>query len=142
MATVLVYSDNPATREAVVTAVGRRPSTDLDPVSYVEASTGAEVLAAVDAGGIDVMVLDGEAAPTGGLGLARQLKNEIPNCPPVLVHVRRRQDLWLGRWSQADEVLLYPVDPGETTRAVVTLIEQAAASHVPVPAGRRGLFRR
>ena len=38
----------------------------------------------------------------GGLGLARQLKNEIFDCPPIIVLTGRPQDSWLAAWSQAD----------------------------------------
>ena len=43
-------------------------------------------------------VLDGEAVPAGGLGLARQVKDEIYGCPPVLVLIGRPQDSWLAAW--------------------------------------------
>jgi hypothetical protein len=38
----------------------------------------------MDAGGIDLAILDGEAVP-GGMGLCRQLKDEVVRCPPILV---------------------------------------------------------
>ena len=34
----------------------------------------------------------GEAWPTGGLGLAKQMKDELRDCPPVLVLIARRPD--------------------------------------------------
>ena len=49
----------------------------------------------MDAGGIALAILDGEAAPAGGMGIAKQLKDEIFNCPPVLVLT--------GRPMSADE---------------------------------------
>jgi DNA-binding response OmpR family regulator len=109
--TVLVFSHRPEVREAITNAVGRRPATDLPRVRYIEASTIADVLAEVDAGGVDLAILDGEAQPTGGMGLSRQLKNEIDNCPPIIVAVRRKDDRWLATWSQADAVLVHPLDP-------------------------------
>ena len=39
----------------------------------------------MDKGGIDLAILDGEAVPAGGMGICRQLKDEIYQCPPVLV---------------------------------------------------------
>ena len=60
------------------------------------------MLAAADAGEVDLAILDGEAQPTGGMGVSRQLKNEIDDCPPIIVTVRRRDDRWLATWSQAD----------------------------------------
>jgi hypothetical protein len=59
----------------------------------------------VDAGGIDVCVLDAEAAPTGGMGISRALKNEIQDCPHILLLVARHDDRWLARWSLADAVV-------------------------------------
>lgn len=109
--TVLVFSHRPEVREAIINAVGRRPAADVGRVQYVEAGTIAEVLTQVDAGAVDVAILDGEAQPTGGMGLSRQLKNEIAQCPPVIIAVQRRDDRWLAVWSQADAVLVHPLDP-------------------------------
>jgi hypothetical protein len=44
---------------------------------FLKASRIAGVLAAVDAGRVDSEILDREAQPTGGLGGAHQLKDEI-----------------------------------------------------------------
>jgi DNA-binding response OmpR family regulator len=123
MPQVLVYSDDPAFRDAVRLAVGHRPSADLERVEFVEAPTGAALLAAVDGGGIDVVVIDGEARPTGGFGLAKQLKDELEDCPPVLVMVARKDDSWLAKWSLADAVLPLPVDAPATVAAVVALLK-------------------
>jgi DNA-binding response OmpR family regulator len=126
--TVLVYSDDPKLRDAVRLAVGRRPADDLGVVDYVECGTGVELLKAVDAGGIDVAVLDGEARPTGGLGLAKQLKDELEDCPPTLVLVARRDDLWLARWSLADAVLPLPIEPFALADAVAGLLRHREAA--------------
>jgi CheY-like chemotaxis protein len=123
MPQVLVYSDDPAFRDAVRLAVGRRPSPDLPPVEFVEAATGEALLEAVDAGGIDLVIVDGEARPTGGFGLAKQLKDEIADCPPVLLLVARKDDTWLAKWSLADAFLSLPVDPPATVDAVVELLK-------------------
>jgi CheY-like chemotaxis protein len=128
MSQVLIYSDDPAFRDAVRLAVGRRPSADLERVEFVEAKSGAEVLAAVDAGDIDVVVVDGEARPTGGFGLAKQLKDELKDAPPVLLFAARKDDTWLASWSLADAVLSLPVDPPATLDAVVALLKHAAAA--------------
>ncbi len=121
---VVLYSDDPAVRDSVRVAVGRRPTGDLGRLEWVECTTGAQVLKAVDAGGVDLAVLDGEAWPTGGLGLAKQLKDELKDCPPTLVLVARRADAWLGRWSLADAVLPQPIDAPDLTAAVVALLRQ------------------
>jgi DNA-binding response OmpR family regulator len=119
---VLVYSHRPEVREAVVTAVGRRPAPDLGRIRYVEAAGVAEVLAACDAGEVDLAILDGEAQPTGGLGLARQLKDEITDCPPIVVSVRRADDRWLATWSRADAVLVHPLDPLTAAETVAEVL--------------------
>src|SRR3712207_7786334 len=69
-ATVLVYSSRPDVRAAVRTAVGRRPAADVGPLTWVECATGEDVVDTVDAGGVDLCILDGESQPTGGLALA------------------------------------------------------------------------
>ena len=121
---VVLYSDDPAVRDSVRVAVGRRPTGDLGRLEWVECTTGAQVLKSVDVGGVDLVVLDGEAWPTGGLGLAKQLKDELTDCPPTLVLVARRDDAWLGRWSLADAVLPQPIDAPDLTAAVVRLLRQ------------------
>lgn len=129
--TVLVFSNRPEVRESIVNAVGRRPAPDLGRVRFVEAAGVAEVLAAADKGGVDLMILDGEAQPTGGMGLSRQLKNEIDGCPPIIVSVRRRDDRWLATWSQADAVLVHPLDPIEAAETVADTLRRARAGDQP-----------
>lgn len=108
--TVLVYSDDRQVRAALIRALGPHPTPDLPEVDYVECATAAAAIALVDRGGFDLLILDGEAAPTGGAGLARQLKDEIFDCPPVLVLIARPQDAWLATWSRADAVAMHPVN--------------------------------
>ena len=124
---VVVYSDDPEVRDQVKMAVGTRPGSDLSPVEWVDCSTGDEVLAQVDPGGVDLCVLDGEAWPTGGMGLARQMKDELPDCPPTLVLIARKADSWLASWSQADGVAAHPIDPPELLGLVVDLLRRRVA---------------
>ncbi|MET8243418.1 hypothetical protein ABZV31_02640 [Streptomyces sp. NPDC005202] len=126
-ATVLVYSNNANTREQVRLASGRRPAADVPLVEFVECATPAAVLKELDRGGIDVCVLDGEAVPMGGMGLCRQIKDEIFNCPPVLLLIGRPQDAWLATWSRADAAVTLPVDPVEFASALASLLRQRAA---------------
>jgi len=119
---VLVFSHRPEVREAIINAVGRRPAPDLGRINYTEAGTVAEVLSEVDAGGPGLLILDGEAQPTGGMGVSRQLKNEIDDCPPVVVVVRRKDDRWLATWSQADAVLVHPLDPLAAAETVAEVL--------------------
>ena len=53
------------------------------------------------------------------MGLARQLKDEIDDCPPIVVLVGRPQDAWLASWSRADAVISQPLDPIDRGRSVV-----------------------
>ena|SRR5437763_108028 len=119
---ILVYSHRPEIREAIVTAVGRRPAADLGRVDYVVAADIAGVLMAMDSGQIDLAILDGEAQPTGGIGLCRQLKNEIDDCPPIVISVRRKDDRWLATWSQADAVIVYPLDPLASAETIADVL--------------------
>lgn len=128
--TLLVYSDDPATRDAVRLAVGRRPASDLGRVEYVECLTSDDVVQTVDAGGIDLVVLDGEAAPAGGLGVCRQLKDEVRDCPPVLVVTGRRDDRWLATWSRADAAVPHPIDALELVDTVVALLRSVTGRRV------------
>ena len=113
---VLVYSDDRTTRESVRLALGKRPAADLPELEYFECATEPAVIKAMDEGGIDLAILDGEAVPAGGLGIARQLKDEIFQCPPVLVIIGRPQDAWLATWSRAEARRLAPDRPGPAGR--------------------------
>ena len=121
---VLVYSDDRSVRRAVVTALGTRPDPELPELEFVEVATGPVVLRMADAGGLALLILDGEAVPTGGIGLTRQLKDEIFRCPPILVLTGRPQDAWLATWSRADGVVGHPLDPGQLADTVAGLLRR------------------
>ncbi|GHC91895.1 hypothetical protein GCM10007079_39700 [Nocardiopsis terrae] len=129
---VLVYSDKADTREQVRLAIGRRPAADVPKVEFVECATAPGVLRKLEskdpAERIDVAVFDGEAAPTGGMGLCRQIKDEIFRCPPVLLLVGRRDDGWLATWSQADQVVSHPIDPVALAESLAELMRQRTAA--------------
>ncbi|MCL8027051.1 hypothetical protein M8330_20040 [Nocardioides sp. BSK12Z-4] len=120
--TVLVYSDDVSTRQQVILALGRRPHPDLPELQYVEVATEPVVLQHLDAGGIDLAILDGEAVPAGGMGIAKQVKDELPACPPVLVLTGRPQDAWLATWSRAEAAVPHPLDPVQLAEAVSGLL--------------------
>lgn len=129
-ATVLVYSDNANTREQVRLATGRRPAPDVPVVEFLECATVPAVLEELERGGIDVCVLDGEATPMGGMGLCRQIKDEIFECPPVLLLIGRPQDAWLATWSRAEAAVTLPVEPVEFASALASLLRQKSALNV------------
>ncbi|MEI2825377.1 MAG: hypothetical protein V9F04_02565 [Dermatophilaceae bacterium] len=118
---VLLYSDDITVRDAVRVGVGRRPARDVEIERWHECATPTAVVDAADAGGFDLFILDGEATPLGGMGLCRQLKNEIFECPPILVLTGRVQDGWIASWSQADAVVPQPLDPVALAAAVADL---------------------
>ena len=120
---VLVYSHDVNTRQQVILALGRRPHPDLGEFVYVEVATLPVVLQNMDAGGIDVVILDGEATPAGGMGIAKQLKDEIFDCPPIVVLTGRPQDAWLATWSRAEAAVPQPIDPIQLAEAVVALVK-------------------
>ena len=107
---VLVYSSNRVVRQQILTALGLRPDPDGPTVAYTEVATQPALLANVDGKKFDLVILDGEASPAGGLGMSRQLKDEIYQCPPILVVVGRAQDAWLATWSRADAVVSHPIN--------------------------------
>lgn len=120
--TLLVYSDDVDTRERVKLAIGRRPAADVARVEWLECATGLAVISALDKGGVDVAILDGEAAPTGGMGIARQVKDEIYQCPPIVVLTGRAEDAWLAAWSRAEAAVPHPLDPIVLARTVADLM--------------------
>jgi DNA-binding response OmpR family regulator len=126
--TVLVYSHEAAIRERVRMALGPQPARDLPRLEYVELTTGLAVVERCDEGGIDLAILDGEAWPTGGMGLARQLRDELADPPPLLLLTGRRDDAWLATWSRADAAVPHPIDAVRLTGAVVDLLRRAASA--------------
>jgi DNA-binding response OmpR family regulator len=122
---ILVYSDNAKTRQDVMLALGKRVHPNLPELSYVEVATGPVVIQQVDAGGIDLAILDGEATPEGGMGIAKQLKDEIDQGPPIVVLTGRRDDAWLASWSRAEGAVPHPIDPIRLSRTVLELLRPA-----------------
>ena len=122
--TVLVYSDDAAVRASVIAALGRRPAADLPLVECHEFATEPAIVRRLDAGGVDLAILDGEAVPSGGMGIARRMKNEIYHAPPVLLLLGRPQDAWLATWSQAEAVIPHPIDPVLLAEAAAVLLRQ------------------
>ncbi|WP_040790902.1 Rv3143 family two-component system response regulator [Nocardia paucivorans] len=125
---VLVYSSDADTRSQVILALGRRPHPALPPFDYIEVATAPVVLQHMDAGEVDLAILDGESTPVGGLGVAKQLKDEIDNCPPLVVLTGRADDAWLASWSRAEAMVAHPIDPFRLTETVVALLRNRSAA--------------
>ena len=124
---VLVYSDDANTRAQVMLSLGKRPHPDLPTLEYVEVATEPVVIQQIDTGQIDLLILDGEATPAGGMGIAKQLKDEIYQCPPVLVLTGRPQDAWLATWSRAEAAVPHPIDPMQLAETVIRLLRPRVA---------------
>lgn len=124
---VLIYSDDRNVRRQVLASLGTRPDIDLPAIEYTECATEPMVIATVDAQNFDLLILDGEAVPAGGMGIARQLKDEIFGCPPILVLIGRPQDAWLATWSRADAVVPHPLEPVALAKAAAALLRRRAA---------------
>ena len=124
---VLVYSDDRTVRQQVLMALGRRPAPELPAVEYTEVATQPYVMLETDRTRYDLLILDGEAVPAGGMGICRQLKDEIFNCPPVLLLIGRPQDAWLATWSRADGVVAHPLDAMTVADAAAALLRRRVA---------------
>jgi DNA-binding response OmpR family regulator len=119
--TVLLYSDDVAVRDQFRLAIGPRPAADLA-IEFVDATTWEDCRNLLDTYEIDLMLLDGEAAPAGGLGIARQIKDEYADPPPTCVVIARAADRWLAAFAQVDATLLYPLDPVTTGQAIAAML--------------------
>jgi DNA-binding response OmpR family regulator len=127
---VVVYSHDSAVRSAVISALGRKIAADLPAHEILEFATAPALRVFVDrpdlAGNFkaDLFILDGEAVPEGGMGVARQLKDEAFNCPPVLLIIGRKEDAWLAAWSRAESVVTHPIDPFTLAQSAADLLRK------------------
>ena len=124
---VVVYSHDADTRARIRLAIGRRPAPDVPEAEVIEVATHPALIRLLDAGGADVMVLDGEAQPAGGMGVSRQAKDEIYNCPPALLVIGRADDRWLATWSRAEAEIAHPIDPVALAKEVAALMRSRSA---------------
>ena len=129
---ILVYSDDSSVRAAIAGALGTRLATDLATHEIIEFATGKALRLFTDRKGatannqVDLFILDGEAVPEGGMGIARQLKDEIFECPPVLVITGRKEDAWLAAWSMAEASVMHPIDPFTLAHTAANLLRGAS----------------
>jgi DNA-binding response OmpR family regulator len=120
--TVLLYSDDPRVREQMRLAIGTRPAADLS-VEFAEAATYDECVRLVDDYEIDLVVLDGEATPTGGIGIARQIRDDHPaDAPPTCIVIARAADRWLAAYAEVAATLVHPLDPVTTGQTITRLL--------------------
>ena len=136
MPEVLVVSDSPNVREAVVAAIP-------DPsITVRELSRGADVVPAVRQSTPDLIILDQQIGRMGGMATCLDLHLEhgagrLPHVP-ILQLLDRRADVFLARRSDAEGWLVKPLDPMRLGRAIKALLaggtyEDSAYRPVTVP---------
>jgi hypothetical protein len=127
---IVLYSDDVTVREAVIAALGTRVAPKMAEHVIHQFATGAALRLFVDAkkpgsdSPIDLFILE------GGIGMARQLKDEVFNCPPVMVMTGRKEDAWLAAWSRAEANVLHPVDPFTLAHTVADLLRSRTIATV------------
>jgi DNA-binding response OmpR family regulator len=136
MPEVLVVSDSPTVRQAVIAAL---PEQDF---KVRELTEGAKVRLAVLQSKPDLIVLDQQIGQMGGMAtcLDLHLEQGAGRAPrvPVLMLLDRRADVFLARRSEAEGYVVKPLDPLRLARAITALLqggtyEDAAYRPVTVP---------
>lgn len=124
---VLVYSHDATFRKNVAAALGKRPAADLSEVALTEVATAPMIWQRLEKERFDLVIVDADATPAGGLGIARQAKDELFNCPPFLAVIARAQDAWLATWSKAEAVVPKPLDPFVLAETAAALLRKKTA---------------
>ena len=125
---IALYSDDSTVRSSIITALGKQLDTTLAPHEIKEFATADALRLYVDnKKQVDLFILDAEAVPEGGMGVARQLKDEVFNCPPVLLVTARLQDNWLAAWSKAEATVTHPIDPFTIAAKCAALLKADSA---------------
>ena len=128
---IAIYSDDLTVRQSILSALGSQVASDIPAHKTLEFATGDALRLHLDEKGrIDLFILDGESTPEGGLGIARQLKDEIYQCPPTMVITARAADAWLASWSKADASVMHPIDPFTLAHKVADLLRANLPAHV------------
>lgn len=119
----VVYSDDNSLRRYVVGSLGSTTR-----LAFVDSYPA--LLARMTLGGVDLLILDGDATPAGGIDVARQVKDRIGDCPPILLVVARAADAWLALMSKADAT----VGPGRDPLALAAAVRRLVTRSGPRPA--------
>ncbi len=131
---IVVYSDDSSVRQSIIAGLGKQVATDLPVHEIHEFATGKALRLFIDRKGqdgklkADLFILDAEAVPEGGMGISRQLKDEVFECPPVLLITARADDAWLATWSRAEAFVMHPVDPYTLASTVEALLRARSLS--------------
>jgi CheY-like chemotaxis protein len=104
-ATILVADGSAAKREVLANVLGRSGYT------VIEAQTGAEALARLDAEHVDLVVLDVKLPDQSGLEVCERIKKHPRHTALPVVHVSEYAVDMADRASGADAYLTEPVDP-------------------------------
>ncbi len=119
---VLVVSEDVKERQRATSALALRPDIEVE---EAESAEQARRLLLEDRATYDVLVMDGDLQPRGGYAVLYDLRARADlgqlEATPSLVLASREQDVWLGRWAGANELLLKPVDPFVLARRVTAL---------------------
>ncbi|VEI12533.1 DNA-binding transcriptional response regulator [Trueperella bialowiezensis] len=125
---VLVYSDNRTTRQDVMFAVGRRVERGLPQINWTEAATWEGAYLLVEENHFDLLILDGEAAKLGGIGLGKMVRDELVPDMPYVILIGRPQDEWLARVAKPNAIVEHPVDPRTLHAAVAEILREKVAA--------------
>ena len=120
MTTILVAAEAAWVRDQVrtgLTGPGQR---------VIEVTRGQDVRDAVGAQTIDLVILDLQIANQGGIATALDLRLEaaagrLPEVP-ILLLLDREADRFLAARTEADAVLVKPIDAGTLRRAIKRLL--------------------
>lgn len=121
---ILIYSHDATFRREVISALGRRPAADLPEIQVTEVATAPMIWQLLEKQAFDLVIVDADATPAGGLGIARQAKDELFHAPPFLAVIARSQDAWLATWSKAEAVVPKPLDPFVLANTAATLLRK------------------
>ncbi|MCQ4362356.1 response regulator [Mycobacterium gordonae] len=122
----VVYSDDNSLRRYVVASLGSTTR-----LAFVESYPA--LLASMVIGGVDLVILDGDATPAGSVDVARHLKDHFEACPPILLIVARAADAWLALMSKADAT----VGLGRQPQALAATVSRLMTRSGPRPAASR-----
>jgi CheY-like chemotaxis protein len=118
---ILLYSDNAEVRREVKENLGDTIGAGQRPVEWTEVATHEMAMILCQEETYDLVVMDNEVNRLGGVGLTRQMRNELDWQPTILLLLARQQDAWLAAWSGADAALLQPIDPLKLADTVASL---------------------
>jgi DNA-binding response OmpR family regulator len=120
MATVLLASDLASLRKEL------RTSLEGPDLFIEEAASGPEVIARVEKGGVDLVVVDLQIGAMGAMAICMELRHEesygAAEPVAVLMLLDRRPDVFLARRSGAEGFLVKPLDPQRLRKAVRALL--------------------